>query len=305
MTTKAIAHEVSDPVTAALRPEADGVRAKLSLVFRRNTDSGATVLAGCDQRPPLRVVRAFSTEDGAALVHLHNVSGGLLGGDELEMRVNLGAGTAAQITTTGATRLYRPRLDARLTLQRNEIAIGTGALLEFVPDALIPYAGARFRQETSIRLEEGAGLFWWEIVAPGREASGEEFRYERVKWKTDVRVCGKLIASERVRLDPRQSPPSAPARFGDHRYCATFYICRAGMGAKFWGAAEERLREVAAEIDRGDGSRWGVSMLVSDGLIVRCVARDGYGILPGLRVLWSAAKGMLYGRAAVFPRKVN
>ena len=284
---------------------ARGVRAKLGLAFRRDADSGVTILSASEQQPPLRVVRAFTAGDGAALVHLHNVSGGLLGGDELATHVRVGAEARAQVTTTGATRLYRPRADAGVTIQRNEIVVERNGLLEFVPDALIPYAGARFRQETSIRLEDGAGIFWWEIVAPGREASGEEFRYESVEWKTELHAGERLIAAERVRLEPRRLGPGALGRFGENRYCATFYICRVGLDPKFWVGAETRLREVAASLDRSDGARWGVSALVSDGLIVRCLARHGYGILAGLRVIWSTAKEMLYGRAAIFPRKVN
>jgi hypothetical protein len=53
------------------------VRASLQLEFERDV-TGRTLLAASRQEPPLRVVRAFGAEDGAALVHLHNVSGGLL-----------------------------------------------------------------------------------------------------------------------------------------------------------------------------------------------------------------------------------
>jgi urease accessory protein len=57
----------------------------LRLDFERVALTGCTVLAASRQEPPLKVVRAFELEDGAALVHLHNVSGGLLGGDRLEL----------------------------------------------------------------------------------------------------------------------------------------------------------------------------------------------------------------------------
>src|SRR5208282_5125583 len=166
------------------------VAASLRLEFEQDDATGRTILAASHQDPPLRVVRAFSLSDGAALAHLHNVSGGLLGGDHLALDVRAGSGARVQLTTTGATRIYHPRREAAATAQRTEITIGENALLEYVPDSIIPFAGARYRQRTSIYLAQGAGLFWWEILAPGREARGELFEYECVEIRTDLTAMG-------------------------------------------------------------------------------------------------------------------
>src|SRR4030088_696717 len=72
--------------------------ASLRLDFERDPRTGQTFLAASCQEPPLKVVRAFAVQDGTALVHLHNVSGGLLGGDQLELVVNVGAGARVQVT---------------------------------------------------------------------------------------------------------------------------------------------------------------------------------------------------------------
>jgi len=108
-------------------PPGAGARSPLSaslrLDFERDPRTGQTLLAASGQEPPLKVVRAFAVEDGTALVHLHNVSGGLLGGDQLELAVNVGAGARVQVTTAGATRIYRPRASAADTLQSHEIAV--------------------------------------------------------------------------------------------------------------------------------------------------------------------------------------
>src|SRR5580658_5501958 len=105
--------------------------ASLRLDFERHPPIGRTILAASHQEPPLKVVRAFALEDGAALVHLHNVSGGLLGGDQLELIVNVGPGAAAQLTSTGATRVYRAREQYGDTVQQNTIHVAENALLEY------------------------------------------------------------------------------------------------------------------------------------------------------------------------------
>jgi urease accessory protein len=295
----------SKPESKAAPTARRGVRGSLRLNFERDESLGQTVLAATHQEPPLKVVRAFSIEDGAALVHLHNVSGGLLGGDDLEFTVSAGAGSQAQITTTGATRIYRAREDGATTTMRNEITVGEDALLEYLPDPTIPYANARFRQHTVIRLAQSAGLFWWEILAPGREARGEIFEYESIEMKTDVVALGRPIIAERARLEPKKRGLSSLARLGTYRTWATFYICRVGLSERVWLDLENELRAVTQRFVQPGETLWGISTLVAHGLVVRCVAKHGRNVLPGLHAIWDAAKSRLYGRSAVPPRKVN
>lgn len=299
-----LAQETGCGIGAASLPPGE-VHAALSLDFARDPVTGYTILADSRQEPPLKVVRAFTLDDGSALAHLHNVSGGLLGGDRLALSVRVGAGAGVQLTTAGATRVYRPRDEARTVTQLNEITVGENALLEYVPDAIIPFAGARYSQRTTIHLASGAGLFWWEILAPGREARGEIFEYERVKMKTDLVALGRPIAAERVCLEPGRRNISDLARLGPYRYWVTFYICRVGLNAQTWLAAEQRLREVAESLTRSGEMLFGVSALVAHGLVIRCLARRGRGVLDALHPLWNAAKVLLYDREAVPPRKVN
>jgi urease accessory protein len=281
------------------------VRASLQLDFEFDGATGRTVLRGSRQQAPLRVVRAFTQEDGAALVHLHNVSGGLLGGDRLELAVKVAPGAAAQLTSTGATRVYRALAGYSDTVQVNCISVAENALLEYVPDPLIPFAGARLRQFTSIHLAGGAGLFWWDIVAPGREARGEVFAYERLEVQTTLQACGRWIAIERVRLEPGKRRLTAPARMGDYRYWATFYICRVGLDAKLWLEAERQLRCAAQDAPQSGASLWGVSAMPAHGLVVRGLTLHGRDAIAGVRAIWQAAKRLLFGREVILPRKIN
>jgi len=281
------------------------LQASLLLDFARDEIAGCTVLAASRQEPPLKVVRAFNVQDGAALVHLHNVSGGLLGGDQLALKVDVGARAGVQLTTTGATRIYRPRNEAPPATQSNEFTLYEDALLEYVPDAIIPYGGARFSQTTTIYLAQGAGIFWWEILAPGREAGGESFAYDSVEMKTDVVALGQSIASERVRIEPRKHSTQSFGRLGPYRTWATFCIARVGPSAAEWLALEYELREQAMPLTKHGETLWAVSALPAHGVMVRCVAVHGRHVLPGLHNLWQTAKQRLYGRDAVPPRKVN
>jgi urease accessory protein len=281
------------------------LQASLTLDFESDEFTGNTVLASSRQEPPLQVVRAFAVQDGTALAHLHNVSGGLLGGDQLALKVNLGERARVQLTTTGATRIYRPHPHAPPATQSNEFTLNEGALLEHVPDAIIPYAGARFSQGTTIHLAQGAGIFWWEILVPGREAHGESFAYDSVEMKADVIALGQPIASERVRIEPLKRSTQSFGRLGPYGTWATFCIARVGPSAAEWLALEQELRTQAQPLTKHGETLWGISALPAHGVMVRCVAVHGRHVLPGLQTLWQTAKQRLYGCDAVPPRKVN
>lgn len=286
-------------------PGASRVRALLRMNFSHDPASGRTFLQESYQEAPLKVVRAFPLQDGTALVHLHNVSGGLLGGDQLTLQIQLARNAKVQLTTTSATRIYRHREESSFTTQCQEFFVGESALLEYLPDSTIPFAGARYLQRTSIRLAAGAGLFWWEILSPGREARGEVFAYDQVEVRTRIFALGRMIAAENLCLRPAMQQVSSLARLGGYRYAATFYICRVGLDAIAWRAAEDLLRGLTASLTWPGEILWGVSTLAAHGLVVRCLARSAREVLPGLQSVWRQAKRHLYDQDAIPPRKVN
>ena len=279
-------------------------RGLLRLRFERAAGAPRTILNTCEQRPPLQVVRAFPSGEGAALAHLHNLSGGVLGGDLLELSVEVSDGACAQLTSTGATRLYRCRPGARAAVQRQCFRVGHGALLEYLPDELIPFAGALYRQETVIELSDGAGLFWWEVVAPGRTARGELFEYDSLLFKLDLTARGLPLVRERVALDPARRPLQSTARLGPYLYFATFYVCRVGVPEPRWLELEAELAELARSLSSNGSILWGVSTLPAHGLVVRALSVKGRDIPRGLLDFWRASKSALYGEAIVPPRKV-
>ena len=286
---------------AAFRISSSGA---LSLKFDYDHDRNLTVVRLLEQRPPLKLVRAFAAGAGAALIHLHNISGGVLGGDELQFEFEIEPCARAQITSTGATRLYRSRVDRGPARCSSLVRVRENALLEYLPDPLIPFAGSRYYQDVKIELDAGAGLFWWEIVAPGREAHGEAFAFDEMRLALKITAEGIPIAIERARLEPAAYPVTSLARLGAYRYWSSFYICRAGTEAGIWEALEAELIELSQQLSHSPVIIWGLSRLPAHGLILRALSSNGREIASGLVAFWRAAKKTLYGQAAVIPRKV-
>ena len=277
---------------------------RLGLYFTWDCERSLTQLTVREQRPPLQVIRAFPLPTGGALVHVHNISGGVLGGDRLALDIEVGPGAQAQLTTTSATRLYRCRPQVPDALQASVIRVREGALLEYLPDPLIPFADSRYQQRTRIDLEAGAGLFWWEMVAPGRVARGESFAYQHLFLGLHIAAQGRSIAIENLRLEPQCRALSSLARLGLYDHFGSFYICRVGLDAACWSRLETELGELAQELSRPGDLLWGVSSLVAHGLVVRVLSRRGRNIPPGLLAFWRVAKQALYGEEPVLPRKI-
>jgi urease accessory protein len=262
---------------------------------------GVPRLTSCLQEPPWKVVRSFASADGSCLVHLHNLSGGVLAGDQLDLDIRVAAGARVQVTTAGATRVYRANPGDPPARQRLRAEAAEDALIEYLPDPIIPFAGSRYSQHSVFHLARNAGLFWWEIAAPGRAA--ERFVYRQLDIGAEIYSEGLPIAIERACLDPAARPLGNPAQLGRFTHNATFFICRAGEPASTWPALEESLACAARGLVTEEVA-WGVSTLVQDGLVVRGLATETRHLQRGLLEFWRLAKLALYGAEPVPPRKV-
>jgi len=277
----------------AARVDGDTPFHQLSLCFERERFRVAR------QDPPWKVVRAFGS-----LVHLNNVSGGVLAGDRLALDVEVQAGAAAQITTTGATRLYRHRAGAADSEQQARFSVGDAALLEYLPDPVIPYAGSRHVQRTEIRLGRGSTLFWWEILAPGRLAAGERFAFERLRVQTEVYAGSQPVLREDYLLEPKQKQLSAMARMFEYSHTASLCAVQEGRPPAFWRSLEDRLNEIAQARTKHGTAVWGASMLASDGVVVRGLSMSACFIHETLIEFWRTARVSITGQDAVPPRKI-
>ena len=225
------------------------VNASLALRFEYDAARRTAALQSSSQEPPLKVVRAFSLKDGSALVHLHNVSGGLLGGDQLKMTLEIGESAHVQITTTGATRVYRSRAGAGAATQRIDVSVGQNACLEYLPDPIIPFADSRFAQHTR---DPSRFRCWPVLVGTSRSRSGglrrtvclrcrrNENQHFGVR-QSDCNRTRSRCARDLIRSPPR--PDSASIATGP-----PFTFAASEWKPGEWLALEQQLREVAHEL---------------------------------------------------------
>jgi urease accessory protein len=123
---------------------------------------------------PLRVLQTLYPE-GDAVAHnvLVHPPSGIVGGDTLQIDVQVRAGAHAFITTPGAARFYRSEGEA--AMQRTSLCLETGSRLEWLPLEALAYSGCIAQNRVVAQLAPGAEMIGWDIAALGLPAAQQPF----------------------------------------------------------------------------------------------------------------------------------
>jgi urease accessory protein len=234
---------------------------------------------------------------GAATLLLLNPTGGVLGGDHLETRVELGPGSHVCLSTPSATRVYRSA--GETSVQRVIFRVGEGARLEYVPDHVIPSPGARLVQSVEVDLAPGASAVLCEAWAVGRAARGEAWRFDLLDSGTIARDSEGLLFTDRLILSGAAGWGGLGAAEG-MAYVATVACL---------SPTHTRLDDLASSLSRaldgsGLGARAGVAILARGGLVVRLLARSAPAIQQAIDLAWTGCRNGLWGLGPLALRKM-
>ncbi len=241
---------------------------------------------------PLSVQRPFYPEGETCHVYLLHPPGGVVGGDRLELRVELEQGANALLTAPGAAKFYRSAGETAEVLQ--QFGVAQSASLEMMPLENIYFPGARVRLHSRIELDRGARLLWWEKHCFGRPSIGETFDSGRVDTGLSLQRAGRLIYHERQRMDARSIACASGLR--GQPAMATMLACGPGLDE----ALVELLR--ARQPEEGVGA---LSLLDEDLLLVRWLGADISALDRWFVALWRLLRPALIGREACPPRIWN
>lgn len=188
-------------MSGAVQPDTEAARGwhagiRLGLALR----GGRTVLAQRERHGPLSVQRPFYPEGGVCHVYLLHPPGGVVGGDVLDIEVNLESGARALVTTPGATKFYRS--DGRPALQSQRLRVAEGAVLEWLPQESICFPGAEARMSTLVELHGSARLAMWDILCLGRPVIDEPFDQGTLDNRLVIERDGVPLLIDRLRVRP-------------------------------------------------------------------------------------------------------
>ena len=247
------------------------------------------MLASRKQRGPLVVQRPFHPEGPVCHTYLLHPPGGVVGGDRLEIEVEVAPGAHALITTPGATKFYRSA--GAVAHQSQRLNVAAGGALEWLPQENIFFPGADASVESRVELEAGARFIGWEILCLGRPTVEERFDHGSARLGLQVWRDGRPLLLERLRVEGADAL-NRPAGLRGRPVSATLAITPADT------AMLEAARAALPEAVEGE-----VGATVVDGLLlVRFLGEQAEEARRCFIPVWRAVRPMLLGREACPPR---
>ena len=260
--------------------------AELELGYARFGDSTRPVQRR--HKGPLRVQKHLYAEGPQVCQHIIvHPPGGIAGGDRLDISASVGRDAWAQITSPGAAKWYRA---AGPAYQQLALKVASGATLEWLPQETIVFSAAQAELSTCIELEGDARLFYWDVVALGRPASGECFDLGHFQAQLDIRRDGRLLWHERQRIVGGDGLLDSPIGLDGQPVFATLLVT-----GEVDSDLLEKCRSLPNEV-RGDLTQ------LPGLLVARCLASEALLARGWLIDVWRLLRPALLGREAVPPR---
>ena len=237
---------------------------------------------------PLRVQKHLYAEGPEVCQHIIvHPPGGIAGGDQLNINVRVGPDAWAQLTSPGAAKWYRA---AGPAYQAIELSVAAGATLEWLPQETIVFSAAQAELSTRIELEGDARLFYWDMVALGRLASGERFEQGHFQSHLDIRRDGQLLWHERQRIVGNDGLLDSPIGLDGNPVFATLLVT-GDISAELLETCRNLPNPVRGDLTQLPGL-----------LVARCLASEALEARGWMIDLWRLLRPVLLGREALAPR---
>jgi urease accessory protein len=286
------------PLEGGLPVGAPGKVGVLELTLVRH--GGTTRIERQYQRAPLHTYRPIHLDANLpemAFVFVQQFGDGFVDGDRCRIDIDCGADAAVHVTTQAATNLYRA--ERNFAAQLVDLRAARGAVLEYLPDPVVPFRGSRFFQRTRVTADPDSTVILAEVVLPGRVARGELHAYDLYWAETEARrPDGTLLLADTLRLRPVEGEgPRSLALLGERDVVATLYVLTQRAPA---GELVELLRRALA----GSDVLAGVSELPNGcGVSARFLGPTSKSVRAALANAWNAARLALLGAPAPDLRK--
>lgn len=140
----------------------------------------------------------------SVLVFLLTYGGGLVGGDQVNLSIEVKSDAKLSIVTQGHTKIFKSPSRDVVTRQQLRVKIEAGAAVCLLPDPVQPFGGSVYEQSQVFTLAESASLCLLDWVSAGRTARGEEWDFRAWSGRNEVWTAGvkpRLLLRDNVILE--------------------------------------------------------------------------------------------------------
>ena len=236
---------------------------------------------------PAQIIRPFyAPDDARAYVYLLTPTGGMLGGDRLDIHIVLDAGAQVCLTTASATKVH-PSTDLPAE-QSVVIDLGPGSSLEYLPEPTILFREARWRQHTVVRRAADSRVLFTEGWSAGRIARQEVFAFSSLETSIEVYTADRLSLFDRMCMRPASYPYQRLGLWAGRPHLLTMCLLQTTPPSPTW------LRMVQAELV-DDRALIGLSQLATPGFMARLLADEDEAMTRLAHLLWQKIREDLWG----------
>ena len=232
---------------------------------------------------PLRILQSLYPE-GDSICHnvLVHPPGGLVGGDLLDIKIDVAPGAHGLLTTPGATRFYRS--DGEKALQRTNINLDIDARMEWLPLEAIAYNGCLAENHLTLTLAPGAELLGWDVTALGLPLAGKPF--ESGSFCQHLEMPGTWLERANIRVLDDLLLNSAMGLAGHRCFATLFFI----TGSKLNRQRRQDALDVARSVIEANPLCATAGATSPDGqvVLVRALAPVVEPAMALLRSVWLA-----------------
>ena len=149
-------------------------------------------------------------------VYVVGGAAGPIGGDQLDLRISVGAGAFLRVRTAAAA-IALPGPDGLESALRITADVGAGARLEYLPEPVVVSAGARHATIIRVTLAAGASLLLRDELLLGRhgEAGGI------CRTELQVSYAGRPLLRQSLEVSGADAVTLGPAVLAGHRAVGT------------------------------------------------------------------------------------
>ena len=246
---------------------------------------------------PLRVLKALYPEGDRVCHHvLVHPPSGLVGGDELHIRLNVQTGAHALITTPGATRFYGSAgLTARQLVHAH---VAANATLEWLPLEALAYNRCQAINQAVFHLASGSRLIAWDVTALGLPHA--DLPFVEGQFQQHLEIAGTWL--ERGLIDASDHRLlHSPLGLNGHTCLSTLVFAQ---GDAMDDALREQVLALARQLCEAHPQRLqsGVSSPDERVVVVRVLSAQVESAMALLRSIWLQWRLHCWQLPAVMPR---
>ena len=265
------------------------------LTFVADSDLN-TCLGKLYQTDPQRILFPNTKIGDITQAALVTTSGGLVGGDQVSIDIEMGKNTKAIVLPQAAEKIYRSSgLDTNIGIT---FSLEDRSWLEYLPQETILFQGSRLKRETKINLSKRARAFVGEILVFGRIGYGENLNDGLIHEGWQIYKDGNNIWGDSFQMEDRiQDIFNSSAGLNNAQAIATaVYV---GPDAKENLDVARRILSLSNE-DVLMGATY-----VNETLVIRWISNNTLNLRKDFGRFWSRFRNQVAELPTTLPRLWN